>query len=80
MLEAFLDEYAAKICGHYAVLKVGYETTLPGSAAAALLNSFCRRIETTFFPAVRLSGYGYGRQGTAFIKAPLRAADRFGRY
>jgi len=38
MLEAFLDEYAAKICGHYAVLKVGYETTLPGSAAAALLN------------------------------------------
>ncbi len=38
MLEGFLDEYAAKICGHYAVMKVGYETTMPGSAAAALLN------------------------------------------
>ena len=38
MLESFLNEYAAEKCGHYAVLKVGYETTLPGSAAAALLN------------------------------------------
>ena len=38
MLEQALDEYAAKICGHYAVMKVGYETTMPGSAAAALLN------------------------------------------
>jgi len=38
MLERFLNEYAAEKCGHYAVLKVGYETTLPGSAAAALLN------------------------------------------
>jgi len=38
MLERFINEYAAKKCGHYAVIKVGYETTLPGSAAAALLN------------------------------------------
>lgn len=38
MLEGFLDEYAAKALGRYAVLRVSRETTLPGSAVAALLN------------------------------------------
>lgn len=38
MLEKFLEEYAAKKLGLHAVLRVGHETTLPGSAAAALLN------------------------------------------
>lgn len=38
MLEALLDEYAAGRLGKHAVLRVSRETTLPGSAAAALLN------------------------------------------
>ena len=38
MLENFLHEYAEKKLGKHAVLRVGSETTLPGSAAAALLN------------------------------------------
>ena len=39
-LERLLKEYSAEKLGKHAVLKVGQETTLPGSAAAALLN--CR--------------------------------------
>ena len=38
MLERLLREEAAGKLGRHAVLKVGQETTLPGSAAAALLN------------------------------------------
>lgn len=38
MLEGFLREYAEEKLGKHAVLRVGRETTLPGSAAAALLN------------------------------------------
>ena len=38
MLEDFLAEYAAGRLGKYAVMNVSRETTLPGSAAAALLN------------------------------------------
>lgn len=38
MLEGFLKDYAGAKLGRYAVLRVGRETTLPGSAAAALLN------------------------------------------
>ena len=38
VLEALLKEQAGEKLGKYAVLKVGQETTLPGSAAAALLN------------------------------------------
>ena len=34
----FLEEYAAGKLGRYAEIKVGRDTTLPGSAAAALLN------------------------------------------
>lgn len=37
-LERMLKEYAAEKLGRHAVLKVGQETTLSGSAAAALLN------------------------------------------
>ncbi len=40
VLERLLQEQAAEKLGKHAVLKVGQETTLPGSAAAALLN--CR--------------------------------------
>ena len=38
VLERLLKEQAAEKLGRHAVLKVGQETTLPGSAAAALLN------------------------------------------
>lgn len=38
MLEELLNEYAAGRLGKHAVLRVSRETTLPGSAAAALLN------------------------------------------
>ena len=38
MLEEALATYAAGRLGRHAVIKVGHETTLPGSAAAALLN------------------------------------------
>ena len=38
VLEKLLKEQAGEKLGKYAVLKVGQETTLPGSAAAALLN------------------------------------------
>lgn len=38
MLETLLNEYAAGKLGKHAVLRVSRETTLPGSAAAALLN------------------------------------------
>lgn len=38
ILEGFLAEYAAGRLGKYAVMNVSRETTLPGSAAAALLN------------------------------------------
>lgn len=38
MLESLLEEYAEKQLGLHAILRVGRETTLPGSAAAALLN------------------------------------------
>ena len=38
MLEEALSTYAAGRLGRHAVIKVGHETTLPGSAAAALLN------------------------------------------
>ena len=37
-LEELLNEYAAGRLGKHAVLRVSRETTLPGSAAAALLN------------------------------------------
>lgn len=37
-LEKHLKEYAEKELGLYSELHIGYETTLPGSAAAALLN------------------------------------------
>ena len=37
-LERLLQEQAAEKLNKHAVLKVGQETTLPGSAAAALLN------------------------------------------
>lgn len=39
MLEELLSECAAKTLGKHAVIKVSRETTLPGSAAAALLNA-----------------------------------------
>lgn len=39
MMLAFLEEYAAGKLGRYAEIRVGRETTLPGSAAAALLNN-----------------------------------------
>lgn len=39
MLEELLEERAAKELHKYAVLRVSRETTLPGSAAAALLNA-----------------------------------------
>ena len=38
MLERLLKDDIGVRLGRYAVLKVGEETTLPGSAAAALLN------------------------------------------
>ena len=34
----YLKEYGEKALGRYAVMQIGYETTLPGSAAAAILN------------------------------------------
>ena len=37
-LEKYLKEYAEEKLGLYSQLHIGYETTLPGSAAAALLN------------------------------------------
>lgn len=37
-LEKYLKEYAEGKMGLYSELQIGYETTLPGSAAAALLN------------------------------------------
>lgn len=39
MLEVLLQDEIAEKLGRYAVLRVGEETTLPGSAAAALLNA-----------------------------------------
>lgn len=39
MFLSFLEEYAAGKLGRYAEIKVGRETTLPGSAVAALLNN-----------------------------------------
>ena len=38
MLEKYLDEYALGVFGRKLKLTVGYETTLPGAAAAVLLN------------------------------------------
>ena len=38
MLERFLDEYARGVFGRTLEMTVGYETTLPGAAAAVLLN------------------------------------------
>ena len=39
MLEGYLNEYAEAKLGKHAILRVSRETTLPGSAAAALLNA-----------------------------------------
>ena len=38
MLERYLDEYARGVFGRTLEMTVGYETTLPGAAAAVLLN------------------------------------------
>ncbi|MBQ3481075.1 MAG: hypothetical protein IJH48_01870 [Oscillospiraceae bacterium] len=38
LLEKYLDEYACGVLGRRLELTVGYETTLPGAAAAVLLN------------------------------------------
>ena len=38
LLERYLDEYALGVFGRKLKLTVGYETTLPGAAAAVLLN------------------------------------------
>lgn len=38
MLEKYLDEYALGVFGRRLEMTVGYETTLPGAAAAVLLN------------------------------------------
>lgn len=38
LLESYLDKYALGVYGRRTVLNVGYETTLPGSAAAAILS------------------------------------------
>ena len=38
LLEKYLKEYAEEKCGRYAKLRIGYVTTLPGSAVAAFYN------------------------------------------
>ena len=38
LLEKYLKEYSEEKCGRYAKLRIGYETTLPGSAVAAIYN------------------------------------------
>ena len=38
LLKRYLDEYAFGVLGRRLILTVGYETTLPGAAAAVLLN------------------------------------------